>query len=85
MKSRQKSRGLQEYGLDLAPVDFAAIAQACGLNGVIADTPKQFDKALAEALVADRTTLIDARIDPQPYWDSFALSIGAIPEGWTPE
>jgi len=80
MKSRQVSRGLPKFGLDLTPVDFAAIGRASGLNGVIVNTPKEFETALAQAMAADRATVIDARIDQQPYWDNFALSIGAIPE-----
>jgi acetolactate synthase-1/2/3 large subunit len=79
MKSRQVSRGLPKFGLDLTPVDFAAIGRASGLNGVIVNTPKEFETALAQAMAADRATVIDARIDQQPYWDNFALSIGAIP------
>ena len=46
MKSRQKSRGMPDYGLDLAPVDFAAIARACGLNGVTVDNPEALEKEL---------------------------------------
>ena len=84
MKSRQKSRGMQEYGLNLTPVDYAAVGRACGLDGVVAETPEQFETALKAAMSSDRTTVIDARIDQQPYWDGFALSIGAIPAGWTP-
>jgi len=80
MKSRQVSRGLPKFGLDLTPVDFAAVGRAAGINGVIANTPEEFEAALAEAMTADKATVIDARIDQQPYWDSFALSIGAIPE-----
>jgi acetolactate synthase-1/2/3 large subunit len=80
MKSRQVSRGLPKFGLDLAPVDFAAVARASGINGVVAETPAEFDAALAGAMTADEATVIDARIDQQPYWDNFALSIGAIPE-----
>lgn len=80
MKSRQVSRGLPKFGLDLTPVDFAAIGRASGLNGVIVNTPEEFETALAQAMAADRATVIDARIDQQPYWDNFALSIGAIPE-----
>lgn len=79
MKSRQASRGLPEFGLDLTPVDFAAVARASGIDGVIVETPDEFDSALATAMNADVATVIDARIDQQPYWDSFALSIGAIP------
>ena len=85
MKSRQKSRGMQEHGLDLTPVDYAAVGRACGLDGVVAETPEQFETALQAAISSDRTTVIDARIDQKPYWDGFALSIGAIPAGWTPE
>ncbi|HIF72925.1 MAG TPA: thiamine pyrophosphate-binding protein [Dehalococcoidia bacterium] len=80
MKSRQVSRGLPKFGLDLSPVDFAAVARASGINGVIANTPEEFDAAIATAMAADKATVIDARIDQQPYWDNFALSIGAIPE-----
>ena len=80
MKSRQVSRGLSSFGLDLAPVDFAAVGRAAGLNGVIAKSPEEFETALATAMTSEKATVIDARIDQQPYWDSFALSIGDIPE-----
>ena len=80
MKSRQVSRGMPEFGLDLSPVDFASVARASGINGVVASTPEEFRLALADAMFANVATLIDARIDQQPYWDNFALSIGAIPE-----
>ena len=33
-------------------------------------------------MTAAVATIIDARIDQQPYWDGFALSIGAIPEDY---
>lgn len=82
MKSRQASRGLPEFGLNLTPVDFAAVARASGINGVIVESPEEFDSALAVAMNADVATVIDARIDQQPYWDNFALSIGAIPEDY---
>ena len=81
MKSRQVTRGLHAFGLDLAPVDFAAMGRAAGLDGVITKSPKEFDAALKAAMTSDKATVIDARIDQQPYWDSFALSIGAISEG----
>jgi thiamine pyrophosphate-dependent acetolactate synthase large subunit-like protein len=72
---------LPEFGLDLTPVDYAAVARASGINGVVANSPEEFDSALANAMTAAVATVIDARIDQQPYWDGFALSIGAIPEG----
>jgi thiamine pyrophosphate-dependent acetolactate synthase large subunit-like protein len=48
------------------------------LYGVTVEDPESFQLALRNSLVANKTTLIDARIDQQPYWDGFALSIGAI-------
>ncbi len=78
MKSRQRSRRIPEYALDLAPVDFAAVARACGLLGQTAHTPEEFEQFLRDAMHADRTTLIDARVDPRPYQDSFGPTIGLL-------
>jgi acetolactate synthase-1/2/3 large subunit len=78
MKSRQKSRGLPDYGLDLHEVDFAQVARACGLHGATARTPEELRGALAAAARADRSTLIDARVDPQAYQDSFGPTIGVL-------
>ena len=76
IKARQKARGLAEYGLDLHPVDFAQIAEACGLRGVTVHTPEEYRMELSLALARDRTTLIDARVDPQAYRDSFVPTTG---------
>jgi thiamine pyrophosphate-dependent acetolactate synthase large subunit-like protein len=78
MKSRQRSRGLPDYGLDLQDVDLAAAARACGLLGVTVDTPEAFRQELRSAMKAGRTTLIDARVDPGPYQDSFGPTIGVL-------
>lgn len=78
MKSRQKSRGMPEYALDFHAVDFAGIATACGLRGVTVNTPDQFESELKVAMDADRTTLIDARVDSQAYQDSFGPTIGVL-------
>ncbi len=79
MKSRQKSRGFPDYALDLHDVDFAQVARSCGLNGATARTPEELELALAAAVRADRATLIDARVDPEAYQDSFAMATKAIP------
>ena len=76
MKARQKARSMPDYALDLVGVDFAAVATACGLRGVTVDSPEDFEKSFTEALEADRTTLIDVRVDPQFYQDSFGPTIG---------
>ena len=78
MKSRQKTRGMPDYGLDLHPVDFAQVATGCGLRGVTVYTPEGFEKELKLAMGADRTTLIDARVDPVAYQDNFALTAGVL-------
>lgn len=78
MISRQKSRGFNPHGLNFEPVDFAKIAKSVGLNGITVNTPEKFHLALKTALSTQKTTLIDARVDQQSYWDGFALSIGAI-------
>ncbi len=78
MKARQRSRGFADYGLDLHAVDFSAVARACGLEGVTVETPEAFRRELTRALKCERTTLIDARVDPQAYQDSFGPTIGDL-------
>ena len=80
MKSRQKSRGMPEFSLDLHGVDFAQVATACGLESATVETPEEFKTALQQALRADRATLIDARVDAAAYQDSFGPMIGVLPE-----
>ena len=76
MKSRQKTRGMPGYGLDLQPVDYADVARACGLQGVTVETPEAFQQALKKSMEVEETTLIDARVDAAAYQDSFAPMIG---------
>jgi acetolactate synthase I/II/III large subunit len=81
MKSRQKSRGMPNYGLDLYPVNFVAVANSCGLNGVAVETPEALERALKSALAADCATVIDVRIDAQTYQDGFGPTIGVLGPG----
>ena len=48
---------------DLGPVDFAAIARACGARGVRVERDADFEPALRAALVADRATVIQVALD----------------------
>lgn len=48
-------------------VDHAAIARACGCEGVRVDAPDDFAPALAAALKHDGVTVIDAITDPRAY------------------
>lgn len=51
----------------LGPVDHAAIARACGCEGVRVEKPAAFRPALEQAMRAEVTTVIDAIIDPKAY------------------
>jgi acetolactate synthase-1/2/3 large subunit len=50
-----------------APVDHAAIARACGCEGVRVEKPGDFEPALERALRSPQTTLIDVMIDPKAF------------------
>jgi acetolactate synthase-1/2/3 large subunit len=50
-----------------SPVDHAAIAQACGCEGVRVEKPADFKSALERALQSSMTTVIDVMIDPKAY------------------
>jgi len=55
----QGGRGAVRY----RTIDFAAVARACGMEGVVAENQTQ----LAAALDGPRPRLVDARIDPTAY------------------
>jgi acetolactate synthase I/II/III large subunit len=78
MKARQKSKGYADHGLAFQSVNFAAIAEACGLHGVVTNSPEAFRKEFSKVLKSDLTTLIDARVDPEAYQDSFSPTIGDL-------
>jgi acetolactate synthase-1/2/3 large subunit len=50
-------------GTDLGPVDFAAIARACGARGIHVERDADFEPALRAALAADRSTVIQLTLD----------------------
>lgn len=57
--------GHPEFGCDLAPIDFAAVARAMGLHATRAETPDQLEAALDAAFAHPGPALIDAVVDPQ--------------------
>jgi acetolactate synthase-1/2/3 large subunit len=59
---------------DLGPMDFAAIARACGARGVRVERDADFEPALRAALVADRATVIHLTLDRA--WRSIDLPPG---------
>ena len=48
---------------DLGPLDFAAVARACGAKGARVERDEEFEPALRAALVADRATVIQVALD----------------------
>jgi len=65
IRGHQERRGTgSTAATDLGPVDFAAVARACGARGVRVETDDAFEPALRAALVADRATLIHLVVDP---------------------
>ena len=48
---------------DLGPVDFAAIARACGARGIRVETDAAFDQAVRQAIANDRPTVIQVGLD----------------------
>jgi acetolactate synthase-1/2/3 large subunit len=48
---------------DLGPIDFAAVARACGARGIRVETDAAFELALRQALANDRPTVIHAALD----------------------
>ncbi len=56
--------GNPEYGVDLQPIDFAAVAIACGANGFTIDQAVLCGDILDEALAIPGPVLIEAVVDP---------------------
>ncbi|HEX5466292.1 MAG TPA: thiamine pyrophosphate-dependent enzyme [Candidatus Limnocylindrales bacterium] len=50
---------------ELGPIDFAAVARACGARGLTVERDGEVAPALAQALEADGVTLVHLRMDPQ--------------------
>ena len=60
----QERRGTgQGVATELGPVDFAAIARACGARGARVENDAEFEPALRAALAADRATVIQVTLD----------------------
>jgi len=56
--------GNPEYGCELEPIDFARVAEGCGINAVTIDDPARCGEQLKEALATPGPCLIEAVVDP---------------------
>jgi acetolactate synthase-1/2/3 large subunit len=59
--------GAHTNACEFSPVDHAAIARACGCEGIRVEKPSDFQGALDRALKAPVTTVIDVLTDPRAY------------------
>ena len=56
--------GNPEYGVELHPIDFAAIAQACGGAGFTVEDPADCGRVVEEFLNAPGPAVLQAVVDP---------------------
>jgi acetolactate synthase I/II/III large subunit len=61
----QRREGRAGLATDLGPIDFAALARACGAQGGRVTRDAEFEAALRDALAADRPALIHLELDPR--------------------
>lgn len=67
IRIKQNAKGYLRTGVDLAQTDFVRLAESFGGKGFVVRTLEEFDFAFKRAIVSDRLTVIDARIDPDIY------------------
>jgi len=56
--------GNPEYGVELHPIDFAAVAHACGGRGFTAEDPADCGRVVEEFLSVPGPALLQAVVDP---------------------
>jgi thiamine pyrophosphate-dependent acetolactate synthase large subunit-like protein len=56
--------GTPQYGVQLQPIDFVAIARACGAEGYSVDDPRLVPDVLREAFQHPGPAVIEAIVDP---------------------
>ena len=56
--------GNPQYGVELAPVDFVKVGEACGLPGIRIEDPARVGEQLEQALRIDGPAVIEAVVDP---------------------
>ena len=63
MHQDRRDDGGESIATDLGPMDFAAIARACGARGIRVETNAAFEQAVRQAIANDRTTVIQVALD----------------------
>lgn len=60
----QEEIGSKRYGIDLQPIDFAKIAEACGAEGYKCSKPGDVTAVLTKAFASDKPCVIEVDVDP---------------------
>jgi pyruvate dehydrogenase (quinone) len=53
-----------EFGVDLQPIDFAKVAEACGALGLTIERPEEAESVLSRALAHDGPVVVQCVVDP---------------------
>jgi pyruvate dehydrogenase (quinone) len=61
----QKELGNPTYGCELAPIDFAAFAKACGADGFTCTHPAEVAAGIRATLRSMRTSVLQVLVDPE--------------------
>jgi acetolactate synthase-1/2/3 large subunit len=61
----QRNEGRPAVATDLGPIDFAAVARACGAQGGRVTRDVEFEPALRDALTAARPAVLQLELDPR--------------------
>jgi pyruvate dehydrogenase (quinone) len=56
--------GNPEYGVELEPIDFAKVAEACGARGFTLERPEDAERILRQALATQGPAVVEAVVDP---------------------
>jgi acetolactate synthase-1/2/3 large subunit len=68
--AKQQQRHHAAAGVALGDIAWCALAESLGVAAHLADTERQLDRALADALDHRGPSLIEARVDPRAYADT---------------
>jgi acetolactate synthase-1/2/3 large subunit len=63
IRMHQGRREGEPVGTDLGPIDFAAVARACGARGIRIENDEAFEPALRQALASERPTVLHLTLD----------------------
>ena len=71
IRVKQEIKGIPRFGVGLGGLNWTALAEGFGADGVVVETEHQLGDALQAAVGTGRTTLVAARIDGSAYVDQF--------------